>query len=93
MGFIILPTGEQVMSYMHQYTLGSVIWPQTSVTSELIFSLSRDNEGPLRDRTGFYLFTPGQSQSQDFAELLKIIFELRFKETLRQVTHIYHSRG
>lgn len=41
-GFYHAVTGEQVISYMHQHTVGSVIWPQTSVTSELTFSLSRE---------------------------------------------------
>lgn len=45
-GFYHAVTGEQVISYMHQHIIGSVIWPQTSVTSELIFSLSRETNKP-----------------------------------------------
>lgn len=47
MGFIALPTDEQEISLMHQHTLGSVIWPQTTVTSEIIFSLSQTSEATL----------------------------------------------
>lgn len=90
-GFYHAVTGEQVISYMHQLTVGSGIWPQTSVTSELTFSLSRERRANLKYSSEFYLFTPGQPESQDFAKLFKISFELRFKQTLWQMPHIYHS--
>lgn len=41
MGFIALPMGEQVISLMHHDAVGSGIWPQTTVTSEIIFNRSQ----------------------------------------------------
>ncbi len=40
-----------------------------------------------------YLFTPGEPQPLDCPKLLKVRFELRFKQPQWQVPHINHSRG
>lgn len=40
-----------------------------------------------------HLFTPGQPQPQDFTKLFKVSFELRLKQSERQVTDINHSRS
>lgn len=54
---------------------------------------SEPRRANLKSSSEFYLFTPGQPESQDFAELFKISFELRFKQTSWQMPHIYHPRG